>query len=110
MTTLFAVLLAQTAIAGELQFVHSAHITDASGAAPTAPHDVTVRLLAQGSTVVWEDTFEDVPVTSGYFSVTLATDESGRTLQSAMFGVTPAVTVSTEASGPSGSVSLPPSR
>lgn len=83
---LITALLLATASAADVHVTFSARALDAQGAAITDTLPVQVRLMdsdSGGSNVeLWEDTFNNTPVSDGYFSVVLG---SGDTLPAAVF-------------------------
>lgn len=72
-----ALLLAATAArADDVELLHSGRLLDATGAPRSGPHDLRVALYAADSpgeaqALAWEDTFADVPLADGFFSVVL---------------------------------------
>lgn len=80
-----------SAQAAPLVFQQTGRLTDANGAPVEGAHSVRVQLYNAGGTVVWSDVQSNVPFTQGYYAVVLGTDDTGRTLEQATSGSTPAV-------------------
>jgi hypothetical protein len=55
---------------------YQGYLTDSAGAPLTGKHDLTLGIYAaeSGGSPLWEDTFSDVAVTGGYFSVVLGSN------------------------------------
>ena len=77
MLSLAIALACSTAAAAPAELVHSGRLLDVDGAPLEGPVSLTVNLESDDGTVLWDKTYASHPVSGGYYTVTLTTDNSG---------------------------------
>jgi hypothetical protein len=70
-SVVFASLLAPSAFAGPISLTHAGRLTSAAGAPVDGPQDLVVTLYGPSAAVVHTESFDDVPVEGGFFSVVI---------------------------------------
>jgi hypothetical protein len=91
--TLMVLLAVGVADAAPLTFTHQGRLLDAGGAPVIGTHSVTLTLYDAANAVKWQDATSGVVFQDGFFSVTLGTDDTGRTLEQAFHHASPATTL-----------------
>lgn len=92
-TPLVFLVAAATAEAAPLELHHQGRLLDASGTPIAGDHTVRLTLYDGSGTAVWQKSYSNVPFTDGYFGVSLGTDDTARTIESATRRTNPAATV-----------------